>query len=168
MKNLSALPKVKAKIPSIFIYILATTIVCIRFLQIILSPHVAVHPAAYEEFRKTIPITQAYLTFPLTLEGRTWIQQGYINRSTTNSLKGSNADILQAFENGASEVTTLFQTRNVNFLVIPCNTVSDLNETWKIRGKGFDDIFKFRNQLIDQGYEKGSTTICLYELNIKS
>jgi hypothetical protein len=168
MESLSTLLTVKAKIPSIFIYILATTIVCVRFLQLILSPHVAVHPAAYEEFRKTIPITQAYLTFPLTLEGRTWIQQGYINRATTNSLKGSNEDVLQAFENGASEVVTLFQTRNVNFLVIPCNTVPVLNETWEIRGKGFDHIFKFRNQIIDQGYEKGPTTICLYELNTKS
>jgi hypothetical protein len=145
----------------------AVFVVIVRSFVLVVQPHVAVHPERYASFSETIGVNESYLAYPFEFEGRTWIQQGYIGRATANSLIGNNYEISDAFVEGPSEVVNLFLTRKIAFLMMPCSEALRLQTSWNMNTEGFSNLFPLKRSIIDEGYENGPISICLYEFNSK-
>ena len=145
----------------------ALFITVVRTFTLVDQQHVAVHPERYAVFRETIRVDESYLAYPLELEGRTWIQQSYIGRATANSLTRSNHEISDAFLAGPTGVVNLFVTRKIAFLMMPCSEAFRLRSSWNKNTEGFSKLFTLKRSIIDEGYENGPISICLYAFNSK-
>jgi hypothetical protein len=138
----------------------------IRLIFMSFTSHVGVHSERYEVFRNQIPSESGFIALPLAIEGRTWIQQAYLNRPMVNGIRNEILDqeIGEVAQLGPSAFKKFMSSKNVEFLVKPCEY--DLNgdptiSSWKSESE-FKKNFILTSEIIDEGYELGKIQMCLY------
>lgn len=140
-----------------------------RLIFLSLTSHVGVHSETYEVFRNQIPLESGFIALPLSIEGRTWIQQAYLDRPMVNSIRNEILDqeIQEVSRLGSSAFKRFMNSKNVEFLVKPCDYNLNVGTTispWKSDSE-FERNFELISKTIDEGYELGRIEMCLYRAN---